>query len=36
MVYIVEGPKYSHKRNQNQLQKRRFNPTTYHKEKKSQ
>ena len=25
MVYIVEGPKYSHKRHQNQLQKRRLN-----------
>ena len=25
MVYIVEGPKYTHKRHQNQLQKRRLN-----------
>ena len=25
MVYIVEGPKYTHKRPQNQLQKRRLN-----------
>ena len=25
MVYIVEGPKYTHKRPQNQLQKRRWN-----------
>ena len=25
MVYIVEGPKYIHKRHQNQLQKRRLN-----------
>ena len=25
MVYIVEGPKYTHKRQQNQLQKRRLN-----------
>ena len=25
MVYIVEGPKYTHKRHQNQLQKRHLN-----------
>ena len=25
MVYIVEGPKYTHKRHQNQIQKRRLN-----------
>ena len=25
MVYIVEGPKYTHERHQNQLQKRRLN-----------
>ena len=25
MEYIVEGPKYTHKRHQNQLQKRRLN-----------
>ena len=25
MVYIVEGPKYTHKRHQNQLQKHLFN-----------
>ena len=25
MVYIVEGPKYTHKRHQNQLQRRRLN-----------
>ena len=25
MVYIVEGPKYTHKRHKNQLQKRRLN-----------
>ena len=25
MVYIVEGPKYTHKRHQNQLQKSRLN-----------
>ena len=25
MVYIVEGPKYTHKRHQNQLQNRRMN-----------
>ena len=25
MVYIVEGPKYTHKRHHNQLQKRRLN-----------
>ena len=25
MVYIIEGPKYTHKRHQNQLQKRRLN-----------
>lgn len=25
MVYIVEGPKFTHKRHQNQLQKRRTN-----------
>ena len=25
MVYIAEGPKYTHKRHQNQLQKRRLN-----------
>ena len=25
MAYIVEGPKYTHKRHQNQLQKRRLN-----------
>ena len=25
MVYIVEGPKYTHKRHQNQLQKRSLN-----------
>ena len=25
MVFIVEGPKYTHKRHQNQLQKRRLN-----------
>ena len=25
MVYIVEGPKYTHKRHQNQSQKRRLN-----------
>ena len=25
MVYIVEGPTYTHKRHQNQLQKRRLN-----------
>ena len=25
MVYIVEGPKYAHKRHQNLLQKRRLN-----------
>ena len=25
VVYIVEGPKYTHKRHQNQLQKRRLN-----------
>ena len=27
MVYIVEGPKYTHKRYQNQLQKRRLHDT---------
>ena len=25
MVYIIEGPKYTHKRHQKQLQKRRLN-----------
>ena len=25
MLFIVEGPKYTHKRHQNQLQKRRLN-----------
>ena len=28
VVYIVEGPKYTHKRHQNQLQKRRLNDST--------
>ena len=29
MVYIVEGLKYTHKRHQNQLQKRRLNDSNY-------
>ena len=35
MVYILEGPKYTHKKHQNQLQKRRLNDSN-HKQKKSQ